>query len=87
VFTPPSGLDATTYPTYSGFIQVTSGTENLHLSYIGLAASLKDKQTLDDTDYFFGVPIPLILDAVGDIQTEPTNYTFVGGDFPTLLWR
>jgi hypothetical protein len=57
------------------------------VSYIGLEASLKDKETIDDTDYYFGIPTPVILNKSGDIQTEPTTYTLVGDDYPTLLWR
>lgn len=86
LFTLPRG-DATTFPVYSGFIQVTSGSENLHVSYIGLGASLKNKQVIDNTDVFFGVKLPLLLDSVGDVQTQPKNYTFVGQDFPTLVFR
>lgn len=85
-FTLPK-VEASTYPVFSGFIQVFSGTEKLHVSYIGLAASLKDKHVLDTTDQFFGVPLPAILDSTGDIQASPVNYTFVGDDFPTLLFR
>ncbi|KAF9467400.1 pyrolysin [Collybia nuda] len=85
-FNLPKG-DASTFPVYSGFIQVTSGSEDLHVSYIGLAASLKDKQVVDNTDFFFGVPIPVLIDSAGNVQEGPTNYTFVGEDFPALIFR
>jgi hypothetical protein len=85
-FSLPSG-DASTFPVFSGFIQITSGTERHHVTYIGLAASLKDKQVIDNTDSFFGVPIPAINDPSGSIQTGPRNYTFVNSDFPTVLFR
>ena len=75
------------FPVYSGFIQIASGSELHHVTYLGVAASLKDKQVLDDTDAFFGVPLPAFLNAVGDIQEVPTNYTFVGDDFPAILSR
>lgn len=84
---PPKGVDATTFPVYSGFIHVTSGTESVHATYLGLAASLKDKQVIDNTDFIFGVPLPLVLDSEGNIQDAPVNYTFVGEDAPTILWR
>ncbi|EEB87633.1 hypothetical protein MPER_14958, partial [Moniliophthora perniciosa FA553] len=44
---------------------------------------------LDDTDVYFGVPLPLIVDAVGNVQVGPTNYTFdeSTGDFPTFIYR
>jgi hypothetical protein len=89
VFRPPTGIDKTTFPVFSGFIQVIGPTvaETFHVSYLGLAASLKDKQVLDDTDVFFGMKIPVLLDSVGNVQSAPLNYTFVNDDMPTLLWR
>ena len=44
-------------------------------------------QVVDNSDIFFGAKIPALLDTQGDVQTSPTNYTFVGADVPTLLWR
>ncbi|KAF9264126.1 subtilisin-like protease [Marasmius fiardii PR-910] len=89
IFTPPS-TDPTTFPVFSGFIQVAvRGEAPLHVSYIGLAASLKDKQVIDDTDEFFGVKLPVILNNNGDVQKGPKNYTFNAdtGDFPSLFVR
>ncbi|KAJ7282918.1 subtilisin-like protease [Mycena rebaudengoi] len=86
-FKAPKGADATTFPVYSGFIDVTSGAEKVHATYLGLAASLKDKQVIDNSDKIFGVPTPAILDPEGNIQAAPVNYTFVGTDAPTILWR
>lgn len=85
--TPPSGVDASTFPVYGGFVQVISGSEIVHATYLGLAASLYDKHVIDDTDYFFGVDLPIILDADGSVQSDPTNYTFSVTDFPSLLFR
>ncbi|KAJ7693337.1 pyrolysin [Mycena rosella] len=85
--TPPKGVDATTFPVYSGFIYATSGTESVHATYLGLAASLKDKQVIDNTDVVFGVALPVVLDTSGNPQDAPVNYTFVGADAPTVLWR
>ncbi|KAJ7723517.1 subtilisin-like protease [Mycena metata] len=84
---PPQGVDATTFPVYSGFIHVTSGNDSVHATYLGLAASLKDKQVIDNTDFIFGFTLPLILDASGNPQNASVNYTFVGTDAPTILWR
>ncbi|KAA1472916.1 subtilisin-like protease [Dentipellis sp. KUC8613] len=84
---PPSHVDATTFPVFSGFIQIASGTERTQVAYLGLAASLKNKQVVDNTDQFFGVPLPAILDSTGNVQSGSANYTFVGDDFPTLLLR
>ncbi|PFH53699.1 hypothetical protein AMATHDRAFT_187018 [Amanita thiersii Skay4041] len=83
----PKNVDRTTFPVFSGFIVIESDTESLHVTYVGLGASLKDKQVVDNTDVFFGVPLPAILDAGGNVQEDATNYTFVNGDVPTLLFR
>lgn len=87
LFTPPRGVDSSRYPVYSGFIQVAGPGENYHVTYLGLAASLKNKQVVDNTDTFFGEKIPAILDSAGEVQVNPTNYTFAGGDFPTFVFR
>ena len=89
VFKLPNTLDASTFPVFSGFIQLVGPTvsQTFHVSYLGLAGSLKNKQVIDDTDAFFGVPLPTLLDSAGDVQAGPTNYSFVGDDVPTLLWR
>ena len=42
---------------------------------------------MDNSDIFFGEKIPVLLDSEGNVQRSPTNYTFVGADVPTLLWR
>ncbi|KAJ7130843.1 subtilisin-like protease [Mycena crocata] len=83
----PPTADTSTFPVYSGFIHVTSAAESVHATYLGLAASLKNKEVIDNTDFIFGVNLPLLLDSVGDIQEGPVNYTFVGDDAPTVLWR
>ncbi|KAF9010760.1 pyrolysin [Cyathus striatus] len=87
VITPPKNVDKSTYPVFSGFINIVSGTDKTHVTYLGLAASLKDKQVVDNTDEFFGVALPAILDSNGGVQDSPTNYTFVGDDFPTVIFR
>lgn len=86
---PPAKADRTTFPVFTGFIQVqgTTSGEILHVAYQGLAANSKDLKVLDNTDAFFGIPLPTVLDANGNPQSAPTNYTFVGDDFPALLFR
>lgn len=87
-FTPPSGLDASTFPVYSGFIEIANGSDITHVTYLGLAASLRDKRVLDNTSNFFGFPIPAVLDSAGNVQANTTkNYTFVGTDYPSILFR
>ncbi|KAJ7902169.1 subtilisin-like protease [Mycena olivaceomarginata] len=82
--TPPKGVDATTFPVYSGFIFVTSGTESVHATYLGVAALLKNAHSVDDTDEIFGVDLPALLDSQGNVQDGPVNYTFAFGT-PLLL--
>ncbi|KAG6820281.1 hypothetical protein H0H93_002893 [Arthromyces matolae] len=86
-FTPPEIKDRSTFPVFSGFIEITSGKESHHVTYLGLAASLKDKQVVDNTAAYFGSPIPAVLDQNNNFQTQPTNYTFVGNSWPSILFR
>ncbi|KAK0225536.1 pyrolysin [Armillaria fumosa] len=85
-FTAPTA-DASSLPVISGFINVVGANETLHVTYLGVAASLKDQTVIDNTDSYFGVTLPVILDGAGNVQTNPTNYTLLGGDFPTAVFR
>ncbi|EJD54606.1 hypothetical protein AURDEDRAFT_179722 [Auricularia subglabra TFB-10046 SS5] len=85
--TPPRGLDRKTLPVYSGFVQIKSPSETLKVSYLGLASALKDAQVVDNTDTFFGIVTPVIVDGDGNVQEGSRNYTFVGADVPSLLFR
>jgi hypothetical protein len=85
--TPPTGLDPAILPVYSGFIQVASGNDTFHVSYLGVAASLKNASIVDTSDRFFGVNLPVLTDPQGDFITGPQNFTFVGEDVPELLMR
>ena len=81
-------MDASLYPVYSGAIEITSsGSDVTHVSYLGLAASLKDKQVVDNTDTYYGFKLPAVLYGAQAVQTAPKNYTFANGDSPSLLWR
>lgn len=72
---------------YSGFIQIEGGAEKLHVSYLGLAASLISRAVLDNTTAFFGFQLPAILNPSGQVQTGSANYTFTGGDVPKIIFR
>ena len=74
-------------PIYSGHIEVATAGEILKASYVGAGTDLKTAPVIDNTGEFLGVPMPVILDAAGEIQTEPTSYTFVGEDYPVFVWR
>ena len=85
-FTQPTGLDPKTFPVYSGFIEVNSGSESLHAVYLGMVGDLKTKQVLDNTSSFMGLQIPAITNI--DLNPQPpTNYTLNGWDNPFLLFR
>jgi len=85
--TAPAGLDKAQFPVCSGFIDVTSGSENYQVSYVGLAASLKGEQVLDSTSYYCDFKLSAFLDTAGEPQVNPTNYAFANGDNPALLWQ
>ncbi|KAI9067297.1 subtilisin-like protease [Trametes sanguinea] len=84
---PPTGLDPTTFPVFSGFIGISNAEESYQVSYLGSVGSLKDVQVVDDTDVFFGVNLPVLTDSAGNFLLNATNFTFVGDDFPTVLMR
>lgn len=86
-FQAPSGVDASTYPVYSGFIEISSKAETLRVSYLGAAASLKNKAILDTSNEFFGVALPFVADVNGKAQSNTTSYTFKGDDVPSLYVR
>lgn len=44
---PPKGLDAKTFPVYSGFIKITGDVDVMQVSYLGLAAAMKDMGVID----------------------------------------
>lgn len=86
-FTPPK-VDATTFPIFSGLIQATGSLgEIVHSSYLGLAAKTSSLTVIDNTDYYFGVTIPAVLDSTGDVQAAGTTYSLKGDDVPSLLYR
>lgn len=84
---PPTDIDPTTFPVFSGFIQIANQDESYQVTYLGVAGSLEDVQIVDDTNVFFGVNLPTLVDAAGNFQADTENYTFVGDDFPTVLMR
>ena len=86
-FLPPSGLNEKSFPVYSGFIQIDAPGESYHVTYQGLATSIKDKKIFDDSDYFFGFKTLVTVDPASKIQTGPRNYTFVGDDLPSVKLR
>ncbi|KAG8697411.1 hypothetical protein FRC08_006543 [Ceratobasidium sp. 394] len=87
-FTPPAGLDAKTFPVYSGFIQAKgSDGFSLHSTYVGVAAALKDMKVIDNTDAYFGVKLPLVTDKNGDAINTTTTYSMKGNDTPAMIYR
>jgi hypothetical protein len=72
---------------YSGFIEITSLAETLKVTYLGVAARLKDKAILDISAKIFGYNLPALLDSSGKPQVGEPTYTLVNGDNPALHWR
>ncbi|CAE6463465.1 unnamed protein product [Rhizoctonia solani] len=89
-FKPPIGLDPTAFPVYSGYIKA-SGSDNttLRSTYMGVAANLKDAKVLDNTDTYFDVKLPLLLDSQGNpVPPEGSAiYTINGNSTPLLVYR
>ena len=87
-FTAPT-ITNRTIPVYSGWIEVAGQEtgECLSVTYLGIAARLKESKVIDNTDFFFGVPIPALIDGNGNIATQETSFTFQNGDFPSILYR
>lgn len=89
---PPVGLDAKTFPVYSGYVKIAGDAgESFSVSYLGAAAALKDMQVLDSSDKVFGISLPALLGPDGNPQANATAYTFANTtnstDAPTLLYR
>ncbi|KAI0044850.1 subtilisin-like protease [Auriscalpium vulgare] len=76
--TPPANVDSTTFPVFSGYINVRSQTEDTHVTYMGLAAALKDAPIFDVSEGTF----PRIYELDGT-----RNYTFNSFDYPILQYR
>ncbi|KAJ7497644.1 subtilisin-like protease [Mycena latifolia] len=84
---PPAGVDATTFPVYSGFIYAISGTESVHATYLGPRRFVERQVGTRQHRHYLWCPLPVVLDSAGNPQDAPVNYTFVGDDAPSLLWR
>ncbi|KAI0049871.1 subtilisin-like protease [Auriscalpium vulgare] len=84
VIKPPTNVDAKTFPVFSGYIKVQSETEDTHVTYLGVAAALKDAQVLDNSNAVFGLYLPLI-NGMGTMTAE--NFSFSGFDYPVLQYR
>ena len=52
-----------------------------------LGAALRDMPVLDNTNVFFGVALPTMVDGAGNFFASPENFTFVDADFPSVLLR
>ncbi|KAG8885080.1 hypothetical protein FRB97_002245 [Tulasnella sp. 331] len=86
-FTAPQGLNAASFPVFSGNVLIESTTEILSVSYLGVAAEMKSMAVLDTSNFYFGQPTPQLLDSTGKVQNSTAAYTFTGTDFPTVVYR
>ena len=87
-FTAPTFTDRT-IPVYSGWIQITGQEtgEVLSVTYLGIAANLKEVKVIDNTDHTFDEVIPALLDAKGDFVTDETSYNFQNDNLPSVVYR
>ena len=85
--TPPTGVDPSILPVLSGFVQVESPTKTFHVTYLGVAAALKNAQVVDTTDTFFGVNIPVITDPAGGLESIIFDLTISIQDDPADGFR
>ncbi|EUC63183.1 minor extracellular protease vpr protein [Rhizoctonia solani AG-3 Rhs1AP] len=89
-FAPPAGLDASTFPVYSGYIQATgSDGTTLRSTYLGLAAALKDMRVVDNTTTLFGAgkKLPLIQDKNNQTVNGSATFAMQGADYPLVVYR
>ncbi|KAH7337244.1 subtilisin-like protease [Rhizoctonia solani] len=89
-FTPPTGLNSSSFPVYSGYIQANGSDGTiLRSTYLGLAASLKDMRVVDNTTTIFGAgkKIPLIQDKNNQTVNSSATFTMQGTDYPMMLYR
>ncbi|KAH6897584.1 peptidase [Coprinopsis sp. MPI-PUGE-AT-0042] len=84
---PPSGVDKARFPVYSGFILIDSPGETQRVTYLGLAAKLKDKRILDDDTQWIGAALPAVTNGWDEPVNGPHNFTFTGDDYPGLVFR
>jgi hypothetical protein len=84
---PPGGVDKARFPVYSGFILIDSPGETQRVTYLGLAAKLKDKRILDDDTQWIGAALPSITDGWDAPVNGPHNFTFTGDDYPGIVFR
>lgn len=86
---PPTGVDASAFPIYSGFIAISSSLgETFSIPYLGVAAKLKNMNVLDTGATLFGLTAPIQLDAsTGAVSPPNKSYSFQGSDFPAIYYR
>ncbi|KAG8793890.1 hypothetical protein FRC19_008253 [Serendipita sp. 401] len=85
---PPTGVDATKFPIYSGFVSVSSSIgETFSIPYLGVAAKMKDMTVLDTTNTVFKLQLPAFLDSSGAAPKVNQTWSLVGNDYPAILYR
>jgi hypothetical protein len=54
---------------------------------LGLATSARSAKVIDNTADILGIPVPLVLDTVGNIVEESADFTWIGESYPLLIFR
>jgi hypothetical protein len=89
-FEPPTGVNPSNFPVYSGYIQATgSDNSTLQSTYLGVAAKMRDMKLLDNTDAYLGTKLPYLADANGDPVPEGGSVTYNMSDpsIPQVIAR
>ncbi|KAG8812875.1 hypothetical protein FRC17_001772 [Serendipita sp. 399] len=85
---PPTGVDATQLPIYSGFVRISSSLgETFSIPYLGVAAKMKDVTLLDTTNLLFKIQLPAYLDSAGKVPPANRTFSLIGNDYPAILYR
>jgi len=83
--TPDASLDANLVPFYSGFINITSGSETIHIPYGGAATTMHDIGILQDS---FGWPLfDAELATSNGTDGKTSSFKPSVGSTPIFLWN
>ncbi|KAG8953400.1 hypothetical protein FRC04_002242 [Tulasnella sp. 424] len=88
IFHPPKGVDQTKLPVYSGFLNVASAEDSVHVAYMGVVGAMRGMKIWDRTTDYFPVAGPFIIDPAGNVQNKPVTYKWRNStDYPAVVSR
>lgn len=81
-------IDGARLPIYSGYIEISGGNVPVRVSYLGLAARLRDVPVFEGSARYFGYQTPAMLVGTGSEKSATGRvYTWQGTDYPSIIWR